>query len=213
MIGRLGVMVSLVGVGCAAVTPKAAPTAGGERLLQLRDAMTGSFTTAEQAAFDDAYFEIELHVKPMWTWRDDGPWLYVEQAVANAPEAPYRQRVCKLERGMDGSLRSRVFVLDDPLEHAGAWRSGSPLSELSPSDLEERVGCAVSLRWDPKAEAFVGGTSGNGCVSDMNGAAFATSEVEIGDGRIVSWDRGYDATGQQVWGPETGGYEFVRVGE
>ena len=72
-----------------------------------------------------------------WTWRDDGPWLYAEQAVANAPDRPFRQRVYKLERAGDGTYRVRVFLLDEPQEHAGAWKSGSPLSEMSPADLEE----------------------------------------------------------------------------
>jgi hypothetical protein len=28
-------------------------------------------------------------------------------------------------------------------------------------------------------------------------------------GKIVSWDRGFDASGAQVWGAEKGGYIFL----
>lgn len=199
-------------IGCAGVEGRTDAKAP-ERLLSLRDAMTGSFSSEAQAAADESYFNIVLHMKPMWTWRDDGPWLYVEQAVAAAADRPYRQRVYKLEPAGDGAWRSRVFTFDNPLDHAGAWESGSPLSELAPEDLQERVGCAVVLAWDAETGQFVGATTGNGCASELNGAAYATSEVEIGADRILSWDRGYDATGQQVWGAEKGGYEFLRMTE
>ena len=56
----------------------------------------------------------------------------------------------------------------------------------------------------------MGGTRGEGCASNLRGAAYATSEVVIMPGRIESWDRGFDAEGHQVWGAEKGAYVFVR---
>lgn len=198
--------------GCASMARDARPAqASADPVAALREALTGSFDSSAQAAANESYFDIVLHMKPMWTWRDDGPWLYVEQAVAASADRPYRQRVYKLERTGENAVRSRVFVFDEPLEHAGAWKSGSPLSEMSPDDLEERVGCAVLMTFDPATGSFVGSTMGNGCRSELNGAAYATSEVVIEPGRIVSWDRGFDQTGQQVWGAEAGGYEFLRA--
>jgi hypothetical protein len=32
----------------------------------------------------------------------------------------------------------------------------------------------------------------------------------VGPNGMVSWDRGYNDAGQQVWGAEKGGYEFVK---
>jgi CpeT protein len=200
--------------GCASVAqPPAARGVQADPVRALRTALAGSFDSSAQAARDESYFDIVLHMTPMWTWRDDGPWLYVEQAVATSADRPYRQRVYKLERMGANRVRSRVFVFDEPLTHAGAWKSGSPMSEMSPEDLEERVGCAVLMTYDPATGGFVGSTMGNGCRSELNGSAYATSEVVITPDRIVSWDRGYDATGQQVWGAEKGGYEFVRVAD
>lgn len=203
---------SFVGPGC--IGPGRAETAPAQdRLATLRTYLAGSFSSAAQAARDPEYFEIDLHMTPMWTWRDDGPWLYVEQAVATTPDRPYRQRVYQLGRAGDGRLWSRVYEFPEPLSHAGAWKSGSPLSELSPEDLEERVGCAITLTWDDRSESFTGSTAGQGCPSRLNGAAYATSQVVLEAGRMLTWDRGYDTTGQQVWGATEGGYEFVRVGE
>jgi hypothetical protein len=196
-----------VGPGRAETAPARDP------LATLRTYLAGSFSSAGQAAREPEYFVIDLHMTPMWTWRDDGPWLYVEQAVAATPDRPYRQRVYQLGRAGDGRLWSRVYEFPEPLSHAGAWVSGSPLSELSPGDLEERVGCAITLTWDDQSDSFTGSTAGQGCPSQLNGAAYATSQVVLEADRMLTWDRGYDATGQQVWGATGGGYEFVRVDE
>jgi hypothetical protein len=209
---RASLLCTLLLVPACAV-PGARPDAGAaeDRLLTLRTYLCGEHSSEAQAARDGSYYHITLHTTPMWTWRDDGPWLYVEQAVAETPDTPYRQRVYKLERTSDGRFWSRVFVIPQAASYAGAWKSGSPLSELSPSDLEERVGCAITLAWDDQRKVFVGSTSGTGCPSDLAGAAYATSSVTIEPDRMLTWDRGYDTTGQQVWGATEGGYEFLRI--
>lgn len=195
---------------CRGVGPRTdAP--GTDRLLTLRDTLAGSFSSEAQAAADADFYHIVLHATPMWTWRDDGPWLYVEQAVAESADEPYRQRVYKLEPVGDGTYRSRVFVFEEPLRFAGAWKTASPLADLSPADLEERVGCAITLTWNDTARAFTGSTAGSGCASDLRGAAYATSEVTLESNRLTTWDRGYDAEGEQVWGTTKGGYTFERM--
>ena len=40
--------------------------------------MIGSFSSAEQAADDEDYFDIRLEMVPIWPDRQDGYWLYVE---------------------------------------------------------------------------------------------------------------------------------------
>jgi CpeT protein len=205
----LGALFLLPSCAVPGARPDAAPSE--DRLLTLRAYLSGSFSSEDQAARDGSYYHITLHTTPMWTWRDDGPWLYVEQAVTETPDRPYRQRVYKLERTGDGRFWSRVFVIPHAASYAGAWKSGSPLSEVSPSHLEERVGCAITLEWDDERKVFVGSTSGTGCPSDLAGAAYATSTVTLEPDRMLTWDRGYDATGQQVWGATEGGYEFLRV--
>ena len=94
----------------------------------------------------------------------------------------------------------------------GAWREQNLLKGLTPEDLELREGCTVFLKYDGNGR-FVGGTEGNGCLSGLRGATYATSEVIVGPGRIESWDRGFDAEGVQVWGAEKGAYVFLRENE
>jgi len=175
----------------------------------LAEWLTGSFSSAAQAATDDEFFDIRLHMAPIWAGREDGPWLYVEQAVASAEDRPYRQRVYRLREVEPGLFESAVFTLPDPDAAIGAWRASERLEGVSPVDLEPRAGCAILMRRD--GAAFVGSTLGTLCPSDLRGARYATSEVRVTLDGLVSWDRGFDATGTQVWGARTGGYVFDRV--
>ena len=45
----------------------------------------------------------------------------------------------------------------------------------------------------------------------MRGASFARSEVEILEDKVISWDRGFDANGEYVWGAEKGPYIFNKL--
>jgi hypothetical protein len=173
--------------------------------------MSGSFSSAEQAAADSAYYDIRLEMVRVWPERSDAHWMYIEQAVAGNTDAPYRQRVYRVTQIEEDLFKSEVFTLPDPEEHVGAWASDDPLHELTPDDLELRGGCAVFLRQDALGE-FSGGTVGRGCGSELRGAAYATSEVVVGPGRIESWDRGFDSEGNQVWGAEKGPYVFLAHG-
>ena len=195
------------------LVPGAAVLTGCQSDLRvLQSYMTGSFSSAEQHLSDpDNYHDIRLHMVPIWEHRADGPWLYVEQAAAQSPERPYRQRVYHLVANPDKTLESAVYELPgDPLRFAEAWRKPERLDELSPSDLVMREGCSITLR---KAEnkTFVGSTTGKGCSSTLRGANYATSEVVIEPNRLMSWDRGYDAEDRQVWGATKAGYVFVKT--
>lgn len=179
-------------------------------LAQLQSWMSGSFSSAVQAAADTNFFDIRLEMHPIWSERSDGPWLYVEQAAAEYLDRPYRQRVYRLVAQEDAAIRSEVYTLPEPLRFAGDWRNKTPLAALTPDSLTLREGCAVVLRRQADG-SFAGGTVGNGCESNLRGAAYATSEVSVWAARIVSWDRGFDAAGQQVWGAKSGGYIFEKV--
>ncbi len=178
-------------------------------LEQLVDWMTGSFSTAAQAADDPAFADIRLHMVPIWSDRPDGHWLYVEQAVASEEDEPYRQRVYRVSEPAEGLFQSEVFTIPDPVRFAGAWRSDDPLSELGPDDLVPRRGCEILMR--RRGDRFLGSTLDTLCPSDLHGAEHATSEVEISRWGLISWDRGWSADGEQVWGATEGGYVFNRV--
>lgn len=180
----------------------------------VRDYLVGSFDSSQQAAEDPEYRVIVLHMAECWKSRTDGPWIYVEQAMAEKPEAPYRQRVYKLDALPDGKVRSNVYELPGPPEEvaklfAGEWKKPQPLADISPEDLIERDGCAILLTRQPDG-SFVGSTGPMSCPSTLRGAAYATSEVTMTQTILRSWDRGFNKNGNQVWGATKGAYVFVK---
>ncbi len=187
---------------------------GGERqdpdLETLAEWLAGSFSSHAQSVADTSYFDIRLEMEPVWTDREDGHWFYVEQAVAAHRDHPYRQRVYHLTADEPGVYRSDIYLLPDPLRFAGAWSDDEPLASLTPDSLALKDGCSVFLSRSGDG-AFEGETVVGECGSDLHGAAYATSEVRVTADALLSWDRGWDAEGNQVWGAENGGYVFDRV--
>lgn len=174
--------------------------------------MQGSFSSEEQSKADTNYFDIRLHMKPMWTIRSDAHWIYVEQAVASKQDKPYRQRVYRVTQLSDGTFESAVFTFPEPLKYSGDWKKDNPLEGLSPSDLTERKGCSVFLVKNEDG-SFTGGTKDKGCESDLRNAKYASSEVVINKDGMKSWDRGFNENDEQVWGATKGGYIFKKIKE
>lgn len=180
-------------------------------LATLQRWMTGAFSSEAQSAEDGDFFDIRLHMVPIWESRDDGPWLYVEQAAASRLDAPYRQRIYRLRATDDGRFGSAVYEFPEPLGYAGAWEEPSRFDGLSSSDLTLRTGCEILLGWDQGTSSFRGSTQDRACLSSLRGATWASSEVSITEEGLLTWDRGFDDAGEQVWGATKAGYRFDRV--
>jgi len=172
--------------------------------------LAGSFSSREQSLADSAFLDIRLCMVPIWDHRTDGLWLYVEQATASHQQRPYRQRIYRLRQRSDSTVESAVFELPQPERFVGCWAAAEGLVALSPDSLLPREGCSVLLRQQGDS-AFVGSTVGTECASALHGASYATSVVMVTDSAIISWDRGWDRQGKQVWGAVSGGYVFRKL--
>lgn len=215
LFGLFLVMSMFAIAGCASGSSEkqrvAEPTEPG--LQRLADWMEGSFSSAAQASRSDEYFDIRLEMVRIWPeHRGDQVWLYVEQATTSSLDRPYRQRIYRLERIGENRFVSAVYELPpDPLAFAGWWQTPQLFDRLSPSDLSELTGCSVYLQYMPSEDRFVGSTEIGTCESTLRGAAYVVSEVTITPNLLLTWDRGFDADGEQAWGAVDGGYEFMRV--
>jgi hypothetical protein len=204
-IARLAPVLALASVACTS-TPPPKPD-----IEVVREWLCGSFSSQAQAqASGGEFFDIRLRVVPIWTARDDGPWLYVEQASATKLDKPYRQRVYRLRAEGDAVVSEVHAFAKDPLRWAGQWKDPWAFDAIAPADLVERTGCAVVLRRVDE-RAFLGATIDKDCPSELAGAAWASSEVRLEAIGMSSWDRGYDAEGKQVWGSTAGPYLFERM--
>mgnify|MGYP003415299802 FL=1 len=181
--------------------------------------MTGSFSSEAQSKADSNFYDIRLHMVEIQMGNEAGNWLYVEQAMGSAQDKPYRQRVYQVVEITLGIYESRVYEFENPLQYAGGWNDASKLSNLTFDKLILRDGCSITLKYehelvgDININRFVGSTGATSCPSSLRGASYATSEVVITDEQLLSWDRGWDVNGKQVWGAETGGYIFVKTTE
>jgi len=183
-------------------------TTSQDELAALQILMTGSFDSSEQAAADDSYYNISLHMVPIWR-SQDGYWLYVEQALNSNQSKPYRQRVYQLEKLENGTFSSKVYTLENPEAAIGKWERPGYFDQFDTSILKEREGCAVILK--KQGNSYTGSTNEKDCKSTMRGASYATSTVTIKPNVIESWDRGFDSKDEHVWGAEKAGYVFKRL--
>ena len=66
-----------------------------KQLTSLFKMMQGSFNSQTQADQDSTYYNISLHMYPIW--QEKGNWLYVEQALNRMQDKPYRQRIYEVD--------------------------------------------------------------------------------------------------------------------
>lgn len=173
----------------------------------------GSFTSLEQASRDDRYGVVEAEVVRIWPGRDDGYWLYQEQAYlgdtpdaidAAAKDKPYLVRVTHSVEIEPGVVRRTPHRLKNQDAALGAWRGDNPLAGMTPDDLEP-VACTLTAT--RIAENYWTSRSGE-CPNAHRGAAYALSLGVTHKGGYANWDRGFAQNGAHVWGPASGGYIF-----
>ncbi|MEM7568669.1 MAG: chromophore lyase CpcT/CpeT [Pseudomonadota bacterium] len=174
----------------------------------------GSFTTAEQAATEPGYAVVEAEVVRIWPERNDGLWMYQEQAILAAGEKlykdgkskPYFQRVFRLLQMDDGRLVRENYELKDPAAVVGAYTSPKQMNALSPEDLV-LGGCANQIE---RVASGYWRAHIHTCPNTYRGATHMTSKSVYTPDTLANWDRGFDAAGNVVWGPTSGGYIFKR---
>jgi hypothetical protein len=211
---RLRRVAAWITIGMTLAGCVSAPGGGRDPAAEVAALMAGEFDSREQAASDPAFRPIALAMVPIWTDRTDAHWLYVEQAMADTPDQPYRQRVYRVSNGADGEVASAVYALTTPERFVQGWRNGA-LDALREDMLQPRAGCTVFLRREGMRRdgaVWQGATRGRDCASELRGASYATAEVRLEAGRMASWDRGYAADARQVWGSIAGPYVFIRRG-
>lgn len=174
-------------------------------LNELFAIMQGSFNSSKQAEKDSTYYNISLHMYPIW--KEKGKFLYVEQALNSMQNKPYRQRIYELTRLNDSIFSSAIYTIPNDSLWIGKWKNPDDFNSLNIKDISKKEGCQVLLK-KLKNNHFKGETGVKTCKSTLYGASYATSIVEIKKGQIISWDRGFDSIGKHIWGAKKAGYVF-----
>lgn len=202
----------VIGLLCAASTALAQQNGVTTETERLSAVLQGSYNNEAQSRADADYFDIRMRIARIWRWRTDAVWLYMEQSLASMQGKPYRQRIYRLVQKNDTTVESAIFILRYPLRFAGEWRRENLLKHQTPDSLAEMSGCGIVL-YRKRNGVYSGATTGSNCSSELRKAVYSTSDIIISADKLVMWDRGFDASGKQVWGAIKGGYEFVKKPE
>jgi len=203
-----GSMISLlIFIACGEKSGEDTAASTFDVLGEFESHLTGSFDSSQQAVENPSYYDVSLTACPVYIEGIETPTLYVEQALSDQLNQPYRQRIYVLSQTDDITVKSEIYELDTPSAYIG-FCSSDEVQNVSLESITIKDGCAVELQWND--DGFVGETAVGTCKSDMNGATYATSIVETTSSKITSWDQGWDSNDQQVWGAVDGPYIFIR---
>lgn len=177
------------------VKPEAASTDA-----ELRSALamlTGSFKAAP--AGDQPALRLNTSLITVEGWDNA---LYFELTRDDAPAVPFRSGVMHLYRRQGGLvLRQCAFEgarTSATFGHmlAGLWAAPETLPVLKP----EQLIAIVDLPVRKTESGFAAGTAA-AAPTMISGATEFTSALTMTAGGLSIADRGFDATGKQVWGP------------
>jgi hypothetical protein len=192
--------------------PNPAQNRRDEELERLAEWMTGSFDTFDQVAQDEGanaaykHVRVTLNIVPVTIagMSERGRTLYIEQAMADAPDKPYRQGVYFLTRDERGAIVNRNFRLSNPEEFIGGWKDPAKLKALTQERLLPIAGCDITLtRMDERRYSAIVGLHGS-CKSTIRGATHMVSQGEITPDYQITLDQGFDNAGNHKWGPPPG---------
>lgn len=184
-------------------------------VAEVTRALLGTRDSADQALQDRRFTDVRLTQCRVQVVDAPNPsaaeFLYLEQALSVSPDKPYRQKFVRVTPGDGpGKVLSEEF---EPTTDAASFQGFCSRPEAERLVTLAQFGtpaCTIVLE---KAEGarWVGGTRDGGCPTTYRLATRATTEITITQDTILSWERGWDDDGFQVWGPEAGGYRFERI--
>eukprot|EP00898_Chlorokybus_atmophyticus_P005471 jgi/Chlat1/5925/Chrsp4S06255 len=187
----------------------------GSHVRTLAKAMCGEKLTSEQALRDPAhYFNVRASACEAAHMANGARLLYVEQANVGTPERPFRQRflVVRPSKRKESDVEVASHAVSDPAAYSNYCDrpvNARPSSAEAASDIGEHLTTVYLSRCKPgQGCLYQGSTPPEGYPSSWGGAVRCTSDVTVYKHAYNSWDRGYDARGQQVWGPREGPLEF-----
>jgi len=209
----MGALLCCIGLPTLAVP--ASPARPPSPVEVVASRLEGALDSSAQARRDAEYKDVRMtHCRVRVTGeqeasRSPAVFLYVEQALSMMLDKPYRQRFLKLTPDASGQgVTSTVLEPAEQQRLIGLCTRPEAERVVKATDLG-KSDCAVTLR--KQGADYVGETRPGGCPSSHQGSTHVTSKVTLREDGMDSWDQGWDAGGQQVWGARKGPYEFRRI--
>ena len=80
---------------------------------------SGVFDSSQQAQEDPTYYDVSLTACAVSVEGIETPTLYIEQALSDKLNQPYRQRIYVLSQVDENVVKSEIYVLDNPNAYIG----------------------------------------------------------------------------------------------
>jgi CpeT protein len=177
-------------------------------MTELLSSMQGVYTSEKQSKLDKSFYNITLRMTPIW--KNKGHYLAVEQALSDKLDKPYRIRVYQIIQISTTEFVTNIYMVKREKKWIGKWKTPKGFDSFNDKDLIIKEGCDILLvRTAPNK--FIGKTAEKTCSSELKGATYATTKMNVYQNKIVSWDQGFNAKGKQVWGATKGGYVFDKL--
>lgn len=170
--------------------------------------LVGAMDTSAQAKTNPASFNVRITTCQVQVATDvsNAVFLYQEQALTKQLGKPYRQRFLQIAPTKDNLLvESKTFKPQTPQAWVGLCSKPEAQRVMQHSQLGES-NCSVFLKKADKN--YVGETSPGGCPINFRGATRITNTIILHQSGMDTRDRGFDATGKQVWGAKEQPYQF-----
>lgn len=179
----------------------------------LKSRLLKVYDSSNQSLFQPDYFDVtikhcEVNVTNVPKSESSSIFMLVEQAISTFVDRPYRIRFVKLK--YDQATDTYLSVNFEP-ENPRQWSGTCYSDEVTTVDYQQFSDAKCTIELKKIGDDFVGSTPEQGCKSEFNGATVFRSRTTISDGKILSWDQGFDDFGNQVWGAVKGPYQFVEV--
>lgn len=167
--------------------------------------LIGTMDTSAQAVIDRNAPDVRITTCSIQVGDTEATFLYQEQALSLKLNLPYRQRFLQILPSADNRVESISYKPTHPEAWIGLCNKPEfdrivPLPELG-----ETV-CTLILQRD--GEGYLGTTPEEGCATHYRGAVRITNQVQLTQGTMETWDRGFDAQGNQVWGAQDESYQY-----
>jgi len=171
--------------------------------------LNGSFTSANQSIYNSNFYNVTVRHCPVEIsgGNPNSKYLLLRQAISLFQESPYRVRLVELVIEND-IIKSKNYspIIEIDLEKTCL---DGEIPTFNRRDFDSIPKCELQFFQD--SDKFVGTTGSPGCSSNLNGASYVSSDVEITKTYFKSLDRGWDSRGNQVWGSKDGPYIFEKT--
>jgi CpeT protein len=138
-------------------------------------------------------------------------FLYQEQALIESLNQPYRQRFLEITNSNEPNLvESKSYKPTELEQWIGFCQKPEVERLVSQVDLGMPI-CSVFLKQSAAnyiQPLYIGETQKGGCPANVRGATSITNTIYLFPDGMNTWDRGFDASGNQVWGAANEAYKF-----